>query len=57
MKINKKMKNVFQNAIFTSDEQSPLSNDHSPWFNKSSKDLFRKVKRMNSLYKESLDLH
>ena len=55
LSINKKMKNVFQNAIFTSDEQSPLSNDHSPWFNKSSKDLFRKVKKMNSLYKESLE--
>lgn len=53
--INKKMINVFQNAIFTSGEQSPLSNDYSPWFNKNSKDLFRKVKRMNKLYKESLE--
>ena len=50
----KKINIVFQNAIFTSSNESPLDYEHSDWFNNMSKDVYSKINRMNSLYNESI---
>lgn len=52
--IEHKLKKIFNNAILTSDANSPLFNEHSNWFNKNSKSLYNKFLKMNELYKKSL---
>jgi hypothetical protein len=51
--IFKKIKVVFENAIFTSSDESPLDYEYSEWFNGMSKNMYRKVKRGYVLYEES----
>ena len=51
--ISKKINMVFENAIFTSSNESPLDYEYSKWFNDMSKNVYRKIKRMQVLYNES----
>ena len=51
--ISKIIETVFENAIFTSSDESPLDYEFSEWFNDMSQNVYRKVKRIQVLYNES----
>ena len=51
--ISKIINMVFENAIFTSSDESPLDYEFSEWFNDMSQNVYRKIKRIQVLYNES----